>query len=113
MSRRSLISLLVQARPRPAIFACRNLPKRTYATHSDRVPPSSGPSQNANATTTADLLRRLEAESRRRGGATGFGGRENVGPFPLGVGASGRKKMWRPWKELGVSGKCESTFSQA
>jgi import inner membrane translocase subunit TIM21 len=85
---------------------------RTYATHSDRVPPSGpGPSthsgQNATTDSTAELLRRLEAESRKQGGSTGFGGRESVGPFPLGVGPSGRRKMWRPWRELGVSGKCE------
>lgn len=92
------------------------LPKtafRYYATHSDRVPPSgpSSPNQNPNpnydATTqsTAELLRRLEAESRRQGGSSGFGGQESVGPFPLGVGPSGRRKVWRPWGELGVKGK--------
>ena len=84
---------------------------RAYATHSDRVPPSgsgpSNPGQNATTDSTAELLRRLEAESRRQGGSTGFGGRESVGPFPLGVGPSGRRKMWRPWRELGVSGKCK------
>lgn len=85
---------------------------RFYATHSDRVPPSGPSSQNPNydATTqsTAELLRRLEAESRRQGGSSGFGGQESVGPFPLGVGPSGRRKVWRPWGELGVKGKCMS-----
>lgn len=82
---------------------------RGFATHSDRVPPSGSSSSSQNATTdsTAELLRRLEAESRKQGGASGFGGRDSVGPFPLGVGPSGRKKVWRPWGELGVRGKSE------
>ena len=87
---------------------------RYYATTSDRVPPSgpSGQAQNqaydTTSQSTAELLRRLEAESRKQGGSTGFGGRESVGPFPLGVGPSGRRKVWRPWGELGVRGKRQS-----
>lgn len=82
---------------------------RSYATHSGKIPPSGSPSgQNATTDSTAELLRRLEAESRRQGGASGFGGSESVGPFPLGVGPSGRRKMWRPWGELGLRGKSGS-----
>ena len=110
--RTKLVSLLSCTRTQAINPLSRATAWRAYATHSDRVPPSnSGPStagQNATTDSTAELLRRLEAESRRQGGSTGFGGRESVGPFPLGVGPSGRRKMWRPWRELGVSGKCTS-----
>ncbi len=34
-----------------------------------------------------------------------MGGGERVGPFPLGVGPSGRNKTWRKWSELGIGGK--------
>jgi hypothetical protein len=112
--RTKLVSLLSCTRIQAITPISRATAWRAYATHSDRVPPSSsGPStagQNATTDSTAELLRRLEAESRRQGGSTGFGGRESVGPFPLGVGPSGRRKMWRPWRELGVSGKCTSVF---
>jgi hypothetical protein len=116
----SIANLISCSRSRAVTPVIRATAWRTYATHSDRVPPSgsssgsgsnsnskSGLGQNATTDSTAELLRRLEAESRRQGGSTGFGGRESVGPFPLGVGPSGRRKMWRPWKELGVRGKCE------
>jgi hypothetical protein len=115
--RTKLVSLLSCTRTQAITPISRGTAWRAYATHSDRVPPSSsGPStgsgQNATTDSTAELLRRLEAESRRQGGSTGFGGRESVGPFPLGVGPSGRRKMWRPWRELGVSGKCTSIPSR-
>jgi hypothetical protein len=112
--RTRLVSLLSCTRIQATKPISRGTVWRAYATHSDRVPPSgsgpstAGPGQNATTDSTAELLRRLEAESRRQGGSTGFGGRESVGPFPLGVGPSGRRKMWRPWRELGVSGKRES-----
>lgn len=114
--RTSLISLLSCTRAQAIRPISRATVWRAYATHSDRIPPSApgssspgaGAGQNATTDSTAELLRRLEAESRRQGGSTGFGGRESVGPFPLGVGPSGRRKMWRPWRELGVSGKCTS-----
>jgi hypothetical protein len=96
--RTKLVSLLSCTRTQAITPISRATAWRAYATHSDRVPPSSsGPStagQNATTDSTAELLRRLEAESRRQGGSTGSGGRESVGPFPLGVGPSGRRKMW-------------------
>jgi import inner membrane translocase subunit TIM21 len=106
--RTKLVSLLSCTRLQATAPFSRATEWRTYATHSDRIPSSnSGLGQNATTESTAELLRRLEAESRRQGGSTGFGGKESVGPFPLGVGPSGRRKMWRPWRELGVSGKRE------
>ena len=110
--RTRLVNLISCTRIQAASPISRAAAWRTYATHSDKIPPSGAGSsstggQSATTDSTAELLRRLEAESRRQGGSTGFGGRESVGPFPLGVGPSGRRKMWRPWRELGVSGKCE------
>lgn len=118
-----VLGLIRSTAPRLSSSSTARLPARAtwryYATHSDRVPPSGssshaqGQGQSATTDSTAELLRRLEAESRRQGGASGFGGRESVGPFPLGVGPSGRRKIWRPWGELGVSGKCESALCPA
>ena len=104
--RTRLVSLLSCTRIQAALPISRATVWRTYATPSGSGSSSTG-GQSATTDSTAELLRRLEAESRRQGGSTGFGGRESVGPFPLGVGPSGRRKMWRPWRELGVSGKCE------
>ncbi|ORY24387.1 hypothetical protein BCR39DRAFT_547029 [Naematelia encephala] len=39
-------------------------------------------------------------------------GRDSVGPFPLGVGPSGRSKAWRPWGQLGIGGKLVRTTQQ-
>ncbi|ORX33695.1 hypothetical protein BD324DRAFT_639190 [Kockovaella imperatae] len=69
--------------------------KRTYATHRDlRTDPS------------------LDASPRVRTGQSNLDGRESVGPFPLGVGPSGRNKTWKSWKELGIKGKLGRTVRQ-
>lgn len=84
--------------------------RRSLATHSDRPFPNPNPgassssSSGPSAPSTEELLRRLDAEARRRG-KTGFEGQEAVGPFPLGVGPSGRSKGWKRWSELGIGGK--------
>jgi hypothetical protein len=75
---------------------------RSYATHKSTTPPTGRSS-------TDDLLHRLEDASRRKAAKDAFDGRESVGPFPLGVGPSGRRKAWRRWRELGLGGKREST----
>ncbi|WVW80141.1 hypothetical protein I302_102116 [Kwoniella bestiolae CBS 10118] len=71
---------------------------RSYATHKSTVNPSSD--------ATADLLKNSGAARRAAEGP------ESVGPFPLGVGASGRRKTWRSWKELGIGGKLVRTTQQ-
>lgn len=73
---------------------------RLFATHTER------PNTNSPPPSTEDLLRRLEAQSRLKGQTgSGFTGQESVGPFPLGVGASGRSRGWKSWRELGIGGK--------
>ncbi|WRT65698.1 uncharacterized protein IL334_002644 [Kwoniella shivajii] len=74
---------------------------RTYATHKSTKHPTS------TSEATSELLR--NGGSARR--AT-EGGPETVGPFPLGVGASGRRKAWRPWGELGIGGKLVRSTQQ-
>ena len=69
---------------------------RSFATHRDR-PTSS--------TSTADLKSRLEAQMKL--GNNAIHGQDRVGPFPLGVGPSGRDKTWRSWRQLGLGGKRE------
>ena len=69
--------------------------RRQYATHQDRKPnPASSPAGSGN----------VYGQTSR----SAFEGSETVGPFPLGVGSSGRSQVWKPWKELGVGGKRES-----
>jgi hypothetical protein len=68
---------------------------------------SSSSSASATSESTADLLRRLEASSRRAGGSSGFGGQDRVGPMPLGMGSDARNRTWRKWGELGMGGKRE------
>ncbi|KAK4683614.1 hypothetical protein P7C73_g6624, partial [Tremellales sp. Uapishka_1] len=96
------LSLLAQrpvaVRPSTAIWT----PRRSLATPSDHKPSSS----------TEDLLNRLEAESRRTSSTSNLRGQDTVGPFPLGVGASGRNKTWKSWSELGVGGKVARTTAQ-
>ncbi|KAK6907355.1 hypothetical protein L486_03924 [Kwoniella mangroviensis CBS 10435] len=75
---------------------------RTYATHKS----ASNPSPSSSADATADLLRNSGAARRAAEGP------ESVGPFPLGVGASGRRKTWRSWSELGIGGKLVRTTQQ-
>ncbi|RSH94657.1 hypothetical protein EHS25_004462 [Saitozyma podzolica] len=78
---------------------------RCYATHKSTTPPGGRNS-------TDDLLRRLEDASRSKAARDAFDGRESVGPFPLGVGPSGRRKAWRRWRELGLGGKLVRTTQQ-
>lgn len=121
MSPRIRIALAILARPAtrkcPAHFAAplgSFHPKltlssiRCFATHTERPIPGSstrpsGSSSSSSAPSTEDLLRRLEADARK--GGSGFRGQETVGPFPLGVGPSGRSKGWKRWGELGIGGK--------
>ncbi|KAL7419596.1 hypothetical protein Q5752_005508 [Cryptotrichosporon argae] len=86
----SITALQSIARPQPALTA-RAVCRRAYATHPSRP----------------DI--HVEAEARR---ATQETARESVGPFPLGVGASGRAKPWKSWKELGFGGKVARTTRQ-
>lgn len=90
---------------------------RTYATHTGK--PSSfassssslAGSSSASSSSSprdprvAELFNRLESEAQRRAAREAMGGGERVGPFPLGVGPSGRNKTWRKWSELGIGGK--------
>ncbi|WWC68634.1 uncharacterized protein I206_102565 [Kwoniella pini CBS 10737] len=75
---------------------------RTYATHKSTTDASSSSTSDP----TADLLRNAGAARRATEG------QDSVGPFPLGVGASGRRKNWRSWKELGLGGKLVRTTQQ-
>ncbi|WWC60303.1 uncharacterized protein I303_102872 [Kwoniella dejecticola CBS 10117] len=77
---------------------------RSYATHKSATDASS--SSHGNSDATADLLRNAGAARKATEG------QDSVGPFPLGVGASGRRKTWRSWKELGVGGKLVRTTQQ-
>ncbi|KAK1927509.1 hypothetical protein DB88DRAFT_478267 [Papiliotrema laurentii] len=63
---------------------------RSYATHRE--------SPRASASGSSSSIHGQTSKS-------AFDGAETVGPFPLGVGPSGRSKTWKPWKELNVSGK--------
>lgn len=56
--------------------------------------------------TNEELLDRLTREAKARGRAFDAT-HEHVGPFPLGVGPSGRNKTWTRWGDLGLGGKCE------
>lgn len=97
---------------------------RFYATHSEKpssFASGSGSSASGSASTssrassstdprTAELFARLESEAQRRSAREAMGGGERVGPFPLGVGPSGRNKTWRKWSELGIGGKREQSI---
>jgi hypothetical protein len=75
---------------------------RSYATHKE-APRKNGPSASATAAQEAYVY----------GTTTGprvkstFEGTERVGPFPLGVGSSGRDQTWKSWRELTLGGKRE------
>lgn len=84
--------------------------RRAYATHR-----SAGVRDSAEAAQAKARLHKAKAEAARQhaartGGAagSGFEGHERVGPFPLGVGPSGRSRGWKRWSELGLGGKCTS-----
>jgi import inner membrane translocase subunit TIM21 len=77
--------------------------RRFLATHTDGPWNNQTGSQNPGGKkreSVEETLRRLESEARRVGED-----REHVGPFPLGVGPSGRRKPWKSWSDLGVRGK--------
>ncbi|WVF65774.1 hypothetical protein IAT40_000508 [Kwoniella sp. CBS 6097] len=84
--------------------------RRTYATHKSGSASAGQTSASASSTSSADATSDLlkGASSARR--ATE--GTESVGPFPLGVGPSGRGKAWKTWKELGIGGKLVRTTQQ-
>lgn len=93
---------------RPTAAAPRTLSlTRHLASHTDdpKYQPGAG-SRGKPAESTSELLERLEAEARRRATAADAQ-RDHAGPFPLGVGASGRRKPWKAWSDLGVRGKSE------
>ncbi|WVR03816.1 hypothetical protein IAU60_000812 [Kwoniella sp. DSM 27419] len=89
------------ALPRPTVHLA-TLGTRSYATH--KTTAHSPSSSDA----TADFLKNPSSTARR---ATAQGP-ESVGPFPLGVGASGRSKVWKTWSELGLGGKLVRTTQQ-
>lgn len=72
--------------------------QRHYATYKDRTTPNPAAPSGSESNVYGQTSR------------SAFEGSETVGPFPLGVGSSGRSQVWKPWKELGVGGKCECTF---
>lgn len=78
--------------------------RRYLATHSDgpwdKQPGGHHPGGKKRPETVEETLRRLESEAQ-----CPTDGREYVGPFPLGVGPSGRRKPWKPWQDLGIRGK--------
>ncbi len=88
------------ASPRP-FLALRPLThthnNRKFATHRDRPTASSSTNVNDRLNPRASL------------GASSMTGGESVGPFPLGVGPSGRNKTWKTWRELGLGGKRRSS----
>ncbi|OCF43385.1 hypothetical protein I317_02825 [Kwoniella heveanensis CBS 569] len=83
---------------------------RRYATHKSNSSFASGsgagPGHTPSADATSDLLKGASSAGRATEGT------ESVGPFPLGVGASGRSKTWKSWKELGIGGKLVRTTQQ-
>lgn len=79
-----------------------HLLRRGMATHSDE-PFKHHPGGRAKPETVEETMARLESEARK----IGDGGRDHVGPFPLGVGPSGRNKTWKSWRNLGLGGKCK------
>lgn len=88
-------------------FASTSAPlRRQYATHRDRAHPSSAPSSSSSSRAGGSTIHGSTTRS-------AFEGAETVGPFPLGVGSSGRGGIWRPWKELGVGGKLGRTVKQS
>ena len=101
MRGQNIISLVVRAAPcrstapiRPLstyIFA--HTTQRHYATHRD-TKPSSSPSASSSSTPIYGQTSK-----------SAFEGADTVGPFPLGVGSSGRSTTWKPWAELNASGK--------
>jgi hypothetical protein len=80
--------------------------RRQYATHRDRVHPSSAPSSSSSSKAGSSNIHGSTTRS-------AFEGADTVGPFPLGVGSSGRGGVWRPWKELGVGAKLGRTVKQS
>lgn len=83
--------------------------RRSYATHHSSTVRDSPEAAQARA-----RLHKAKAEAARQHaartgglGGSGFEGQERVGPFPLGVGPSGRNRGWKRWSDLGLGGKCE------
>ena len=69
---------------------------RFYATHKDNA------STSSSSASQSDLFARLQSQARLE---TSQDAHETVGPFPLGVGPSGRRKAWRRWSDLNIGGK--------
>ncbi|WWD16517.1 hypothetical protein CI109_100944 [Kwoniella shandongensis] len=90
---------------------------RSYATHRSSTSSSSSTSPDhktahpSRAEATSDLLNRLGSTASRSANESA-GGQESVGPFPLGVGPSGRRKVWKRWSDLGLGGKLVRTTQQ-
>lgn len=82
--------------------------RRRLATHSDgpwaHQAGSHHPGGKKHPETVEETLRRLEGEAQK---AAFSDNHEHVGPFPLGVGPSGRRKPWKPWGDLNIKGKRE------
>ncbi|WVO13284.1 hypothetical protein L204_100897 [Cryptococcus depauperatus] len=71
------------------------------ATHKDTT------SSRSQSQATDDLLRGLGKKS-----GTSSATQDTVGPFPLGVGPTGRRKTWQKWSQLGLGGKVVRTTRQ-
>ncbi|KAL1413585.1 hypothetical protein Q8F55_001359 [Vanrija albida] len=108
LSVRSLHALSRPTAAAPALRLTRHL-----ASHTDdpKYQPGAG-ARGRPAESTSELLERLEAEARRRATASDAQ-RDHAGPFPLGVGASGRRKPWKAWSDLGIRGKIGRAFRQS
>lgn len=124
MAARTAIALLVRPSSRSTAFVQLHTPItiipypavhhiRLYATHRSgsahnaHSGPSAPGSSSPTPESTADVLRRLEAASRRQGGTSGGFGQPEQGGLLFGVGASGRNKTWKKWNQLGLGGKRE------
>lgn len=81
---------------------------RGYATQNTGNTGGSGSSSGGSGKheSKEELLDRLTREARQRGRAFDQT-HDHVGPFPLGVGPSGRTKTWKSWSDLGLGGKRE------
>lgn len=106
------VTPLVLSVPPKSIGSVTQLGLRGYATQngSSGGSGSSGSSGSSKSSgkheSKEELLDRLTREARQRGRAFDQT-HDHVGPFPLGVGPSGRNKTWKRWGDLNLGGKRE------
>ena len=117
----SITPLTIAAAPKLRIVsvAVGQLGLRGYATQQNGSSGGSGGSGSGSSGSSGgkheskeELLNRLTREARQRGRAFDQT-HDHVGPFPLGVGPSGRTKTWKPWGDLNLGGKRECTGAEA